>query len=153
MPRDCCRPAAPSSSSIIRIAAISMPIGAPSKICQNATVSPSNATVRATSLYGTASPSCFRKREDSALRLAADERLGPRQGLVIGELLGRALHVIARWAGQDPADLAVERQLRAADRIDDDPGRVWRIPHFELQFDIQRHIAEGRAFKPDVAPF
>src|SRR5437764_3944078 len=130
-----------------------MPIAAPSPVWRNAAALTSNATAPGISRCGTAPPSCCVEMIGSAFRLAADEGFGPRQRLVIGELLGRALHVIARWADQRAADLAVERQFRAADRVDDDPRRVWRVPHLELQFDIERHIPEGRALEPDVAPF
>src|SRR4051812_48721159 len=125
-----------------------MPTAMPWPICRNATASPSCATAPATSPCGTVSPSYYASWTQSPLRFAADERLGPRQRFVIGELLGRALHVIARRADERAADLAVERQLGAADRIDDHAGRVGRVPHFELQLDIERYIAEGRALEP-----
>ena len=65
----------------------------------------------------------------------------------------RALHEVAGRAGQRAADAAVECELGAAHRVDDDAGGVGRVPHFELQFAVQRHVAEGRAFHADVAPF
>src|SRR5581483_8716148 len=85
--------------------------------------------------------------------IAADEGFGALARLVIGELPRRRLHEIARWPDQRAADAAIERQLGAADGVDHDARRVRRVPDFELQLAIQRHVAEGRAFEPDIAPF
>ena len=46
----------------------------------------------------------------------------------------------------------VQRELAAAHRVDHDPRGVRRIPHLELQLEVQRHIAEGLALDADVCP-
>src|ERR1700693_3211509 len=119
---------------------------------QQRTASLSSAPAPAISSYGTGRRFCCANPVRSALRLAADEGFGLRQCLIIGELLWRALHVIARRSGECAADLAIERQLGTADRVDDDAGGIRRIPHFKLQFKIERHVTKSGAFESDVAP-
>src|SRR5690606_9457752 len=46
----------------------------------------------------------------------------------------------------------VDAELGAANGIDDDAGAVRAVPNFELELDVQRNVAEGRAFHADVAP-
>ena len=43
-------------------------------------------------------------------------------------------------------------ELDAADGVYDHACGVGGVPHFELEFHVQGHIAEGRAFDADVAP-
>jgi hypothetical protein len=46
----------------------------------------------------------------------------------------------------------VERELAAAHGVDDDAGRVGRVPDLELHLHVQRHVAEGLALHADVGP-
>src|SRR3954447_10605345 len=86
------------------------------------------------------------------LRVLSDELLHLVVRVIVGELHGRALHEVRRGSLPRAADAVVERQLDAAHRVDHHARRVGRIPYFQLQFHVQRHIAEGRAFDADVAP-
>src|SRR4051812_11346949 len=88
-----------------------------------------------------------------SLVLSGDEPVREVARLVVRELLRGRLHEVARRAGERPADLAIERELRASHRIDDDAGGIGRIPDFELQFHIERDTAEARAFHADIGPF
>ena len=54
----------------------------------------------------------------------------------VGELLGRGFHEEAGRPDQGTADAPIQRQLGAAHRIDDDASGIRRIPHFELQFEV-----------------
>src|SRR5205823_10253068 len=47
---------------------------------------------------------------------------------------------------------AVERDAAAPDGIDDDTGRVRRVPHLELQLDVDGLITERTALEADVRP-
>ena len=58
----------------------------------------------------------------------AMKRSGALARLVIGELLRRRLHEVARRPDQRAADAAVERELGAAHRVDDDAGGVRANP-------------------------
>src|SRR5207253_10196208 len=60
---------------------------------------------------------------------------------------------VARRPDESAPDAAVAGKLRAAHRVDDDAGRVRRIPDLELELDVERHAAEGRALHADVGPF
>src|SRR4051812_21772762 len=57
-------------------------------------------------------------------RRAADEGLGAPSRLGVGVLARGRLHEVARRPVERAADAAVERQLGAAHRIDDDASRV-----------------------------
>ena len=46
----------------------------------------------------------------------------------------------------------VEGELAAAHGVDDDAGRVRRVPDLELELDVERHVAEGLALDADVRP-
>src|SRR5512143_2785053 len=70
---------------------------------------------------------------------------------VIPELLGRSLEEVGRRAYDGPTKLAVQRDLGAADGVDPHAGRVGAVPDLELDLDVERHFAEGRAFHADVA--
>ena len=85
-------------------------------------------------------------------RLRGDELLHQPPGLVVGELHRRRLHEVRRRRGQRAADAPVEGQFGAAHRVDDDAGRVGRVPHFQLQLQLQRHVAKGAPFHTNVAP-
>jgi hypothetical protein len=50
------------------------------------------------------------------------------------------------------ADAVVERELAAAHAVDDDAGRVRRVPDLELHLEVERHVAEGLALDADVRP-
>src|SRR5689334_3412200 len=84
--------------------------------------------------------------------LAADEPQRAQARLGVGELLGRRLHEIARGADERARDAAIERELGATHGIDDDAGRVRRIPDLELHLTVDRHVAERRTLHADVAP-
>src|SRR5919201_4781813 len=84
--------------------------------------------------------------------VGADELLGELARLLVGALRVRGLHQIARGAIELPADPVVERQLHDPHRVDHDPGRVGRIPHLELELDVQRHVTERAALEADVGP-
>src|SRR5947209_7324057 len=73
-------------------------------------------------------------------RVLLDERLGVPPRLVVRALVVRRLHQVGGGAVELPADAVVERELAAADRVDHDAGRVRRVPHLELQLDVQRHV-------------
>ena len=64
----------------------------------------------------------------------------------------RRLHQVAGGTVELAGDAVVERQLDQPHRVDDDAGRVRRVPDLELQLDGQRHVAEGFALEPDVRP-
>src|SRR5699024_7536926 len=49
-------------------------------------------------------------------------------------------------------DAAVQGDLGGAHSIDDDAGRVRRIPDLELVLQIQRNFTEGGAFQADIGP-
>src|SRR5829696_2599715 len=78
---------------------------------------------------------------------------GPLTCCIIGKLLRRRLHEIARRADQRTANAAVERNLGATHGIDDDPRRIRRVPHFDFQLYVQRDEAESRAFHADISEF
>ena len=46
----------------------------------------------------------------------------------------------------------VEGDLGTAQRVDHHARRVGAVPHFEFEFEVERHIAEGSSFHADVAP-
>src|SRR4051794_2472826 len=81
-----------------------------------------------------------------------DELLGQLVRLVILDLLRGRLHEVRARRDERTGDAVVERELREADGVDDDAGRVRRVPHLELQLDIQRHVAERGALHADVGP-
>src|SRR5262249_50147442 len=84
--------------------------------------------------------------------VALDERLGELLRLVVDDLLRRGLHQVGARALERAGDAVVQRELREADRVDHDAGRVRRVPDLELQLQVQRYVAESRALHPDVAP-
>src|SRR6185503_18863427 len=62
------------------------------------------------------------------------------------------LHEVRRRSDERPAQSAVEPELAAADRVDDDAGAVRRVPDLELELSVEGHVTEGRALHADVAP-
>src|SRR3712207_2538508 len=68
--------------------------------------------------------------------LAPAKRLDHLAGLLVAVLHGRRLHEVGRRAEQRAADAAVLGQLGAAHGVDDDAGRVGRVPHLELQLHV-----------------
>ena len=72
--------------------------------------------------------------------------------LVVVVLHRRRLHEVRRRAEQRAADAAVEGDLGAAHGVDDHAGRVGRVPHLELELDVERHVAEVAALEADVGP-
>ena len=91
-------------------------------------------------------------REAGGWALVADERLDQLAGDLVVMLDRRRLHEVRGRPLQRPRDVAVEGQLGAAHRVDDHAGRVRRVPDFELQLDVERHVAERASLQPDVAP-
>jgi len=86
------------------------------------------------------------------LFVAADEGFSHFAGDVVLELLGRGLHEIGGGSIEGAADAAVEGQLDTAHRVDNHTGGIGGIPHFELGFQVEGHLAESGAFHTDVAP-
>lgn len=70
------------------------------------------------------------------INFSSDERLGHLQRNRIFELLGGSFHEIRSRAVQRTAQTAIQGQFGAANRVDDNPGRVWGIPNFQLGFDV-----------------
>src|SRR6266581_1224071 len=64
----------------------------------------------------------------------------------------RRLLEVGRGPDQGAGEPVVERQLGAAHGVDDDAGGVRRIPHLELHFHVERHVAEGPPLEADVGP-
>src|SRR4051794_29725587 len=76
----------------------------------------------------------------SALDLAVDEVLDGLAGLVVEVLHRRRLHEVARGRQDRATDAAVLRDLRRAQGVDDDAGRVRGVPDLELVLEVQRHV-------------
>src|SRR5215204_1048000 len=85
-------------------------------------------------------------------RVVTDELLGRVVRLVVHDLLRRGLHQVRARALECAGDVVVQRELRQADGVDDDAGRVRRVPHLELELDVEGHVTEGRALHADVGP-
>src|SRR5439155_1196598 len=88
----------------------------------------------------------------SLLAVLLDELLDHAAGLIVGVLDRRGLLEIRRGPDERPRKPVVERELRASDRVDDDAGRVRRIPDLELQLDVERNIADCAPLEPDIGP-
>ena len=73
-------------------------------------------------------------------------------GVVVLDLPRRRLHQVRARALERAGDAVVQRELRQPDGVDHDAGRVRRVPHLELQLDVQRHVAEARPLEADVRP-
>src|SRR3546814_3877475 len=84
---------------------------------------------------------------------AAYEGFGSPPSFVVGELLRRRLHEIARRTVQGAADATIQRELGATHGIDDDAGRIGGVPDLQLELAVQRNVAERGPFHADVAPF
>src|SRR6266542_57355 len=84
--------------------------------------------------------------------VADDELLDHLPGGLVGELHRGRLHEVGRGPDQRPGHPAVQGHPGGADRVDHDPRRVRRVPHLELQLDVQRHVAERLALQPDLGP-
>ena len=72
--------------------------------------------------------------------------------VLVAVLDRRALHEIRAWTLKRPGQTVIQRQARAADGIDDHASAVGRIPHLELQLEIERHVAERASLQADVGP-
>src|SRR5713101_3122796 len=83
----------------------------------------------------------------------ANESFGHFTRNIVMVLDGRRLHQVGAWALQRAADTAIQPQLDQAHRVYDDAGGVWRIPHLELQFHIERYITERAALQANIRPF
>src|SRR5438874_533419 len=64
----------------------------------------------------------------------------------------RTLHEVRARAFKSTAQTTVQAEFGAANGVDDHAGAVRRIPHFELELDVQRHVAERPTFQADVRP-
>src|SRR6266511_1797440 len=84
--------------------------------------------------------------------VGADAALRQLARLVVSSLLRRRLHQVRAGCFERPGHAVVQRELREPYRVDDDPGRVRRIPDLELQLDVHRYVAEGGALHADVRP-
>src|SRR4051794_30196766 len=85
-------------------------------------------------------------------RVFGDEVLRELPRLVVRALRMGRLHQVARGAVELARDAVVQRELRDANSVDDDPGRVRRVPDLELELRGQRHVPERLALEPDVRP-
>src|SRR6204780_502661 len=94
-----------------------------------------------------AGPRGLLTRRALALALARDELLHEVAADVIAELLGRRLHEVGAGRDDRAADAAVLGDLRGTDRVDDDAGRVRRVPDLKLVLQVQRGVAEGLALE------
>src|ERR687897_3099941 len=74
-----------------------------------------------------------------------DELLGGLARLVVRALRVGRLHEVGAGSVELAGDAVVERQLAAPHRVGDDPGRVGRVPHLELELELERHVAERLA--------
>src|SRR5215472_1647727 len=102
-------------------------------------------STRSTSPNPNRSPQHGDGRVSAPSNFSLDEAQRALARLVVGELKRWRFHVVAAWADQRPADAAIERELGAADRIDDHTGGIRRIPYLELELDIERSAAECSA--------
>src|SRR5215207_2310421 len=89
-------------------------------------------------------------RARSALLLAPDEGLELRATEVVGALLRRGLHQVGGRREQGSADATVLGDLRRADGVDDDAGRVRAVPDLELVLQVERHVTEGATLEAHV---
>src|SRR3990172_1373479 len=80
------------------------------------------------------------------------EGLDALTGDVIVDLERRTLHEVGRGSDERARQAPVEAELGAADGVGDDAGAVGAVPDLELELEIERHVAVGRALYPDVAP-
>lgn len=85
-------------------------------------------------------------------RLALNECFDQFARLIVGELLRRRFHEITRRTNQWPANAALQREFSASHRINHNARGIRRIPDFQFQFAVQRHIAKRRSFHADVTP-
>src|SRR5688572_32366798 len=89
---------------------------------------------------------------DSRSRLCLDEVVGHLPCDVVGILHRRRLHEVRARTDECSTDAAIDRELAAPHRVDDDAGGVRRVPHFELELDRHRRSAEAVTFEADVRP-
>src|SRR6185312_8604163 len=94
---------------------------------------------------GSRSCQCLDLRGVSALDFTLDELLDGVARLVVEVLHRRGLHEVGRGRQDRAADAAVQGDLRAAHRVDDDAGGVRGVPDLELVLQVQRDVAEGAA--------
>src|SRR5262252_8883824 len=79
------------------------------------------------------------------LHPAVDETLQPHSRRLIRPLLGWRLHQVRRGREEGTLQLAIHGDLAGADGVDDHPRGVRRVPHLELDLDIDGLVAEGAA--------
>src|SRR4029079_10372654 len=107
------------------------------------------------------SPARPRSRVDVGLRgpvddlqrgLTGGELLDHLTRFVVGELHRRTLHEVRAGADHRAAETSILGQLRAPQRVDDDPGGVRGVPDLELHLDRQRDVAEVATLQADHRP-
>ena len=67
-------------------------------------------------------------------------------------LHGRRLHEVRGRTDERAAEPAVEGDAGAAQRVDDDAGRVGGVPDLELELEVEGDVAEVAALDADVGP-
>jgi hypothetical protein len=97
----------------------------------------------------TRSSRTLRRLSGKIERLAVYERVAGVARNAVAELARRAFHVIGRRRFERSTDAALQPQLGAAQRVDDDAGAVRGILHGQPEFDLQRRIAEATPLQAD----
>src|SRR5581483_2171286 len=85
-------------------------------------------------------------------RLIGDESLGHFTGNIVVILYWWRLHQVRARPFEGTANAAIQRQFHHTHGIDHHARRVGRVPYFQLEFYVQRHIAKGAPFQADVGP-
>src|SRR4029450_13244950 len=85
-----------------------------------------------------------------ALPASPGELVAQLARFLVAVLDGRTLHEVRGRSKQRAADAAVLGDLAAAEGVDDHAGRVGRVPHFQLELDVEGHVAEVAALDADV---
>src|SRR3954469_5538402 len=84
-------------------------------------------------------------------RVVLDESSRSPACFLVGKLLRRRLHEIARRTGEGASDTAIHRQLCTANGVNDHASRIRRIPDLKPYLGAERHAAEGGALETDVS--
>src|SRR5437867_968821 len=105
------------------------------------------------------SPKCItesqrglKARTGIRLDAAVDEALEPHPRGLVRPLLGRRLHQVRRGSEERALEASIHGDLARADGIDDHPGRVGRVPHLELELDVDGLVTEGAALQANMRP-
>src|SRR4029450_9737594 len=100
----------------------------------------------------TAGPGWGTGRSESHLSASPGELVDQLARFLVAVLDGRTLHEVRGRSKQRAADAAVLGDLAAAEGVDDHTGRVGRVPHLQLELDVEGHVAEVAALAADVSP-